>query len=274
MKKAILLFLIALTTQTFGQPITSISTLHANKSDYFNQGFFVTVTVANLYSGTKWYVYDATDTIKCDFKNVTMPTSGQLITIVALGIDYGNIELEARYYYPAGNTPNLHTTIADIISNPVHGQVVVLNGAVTGILSGSNDDYYFEDNTGTIEADWELLMKVPDYWKQVELWGVVDNSGSYVDVNVWAWYAPSSQAIPENELDISLYPNPATSFIHVPETVNYTHAAVFDMTGRKWLGFTNTGSTMDVSKLQSGYYILLLYHGSELILREKFVVSR
>ena len=274
MKKALLLIAIAFSSLAFSQPITNISTIKANKLNYFNQGFFVNVTVHAIYNGSKWFVYDATDTVLCDFANVTSPSAGQQITIVALGIDNGNIELEARYYYPSTNPPNLHTTIADIISDPVHGQVVVLNGSVTGILSGSNDDYYFEDNTGTIEADWEILMNVPDYWKPVELWGVVDNSGSYVDINVWAWYPLSSQSIAEEIRDYAVYPNPANAIIHLPDRAFYTHVEVYDITGRKLIQSFPEQQSLDVTSLQCGHYILLMFDDDSIIHRVSFTIGR
>lgn len=68
---------------------------------------------------------------------------------------------------------------------------------------------------------------------------------------------PITTAIePPSDVTISLYPNPATEMVHIFGMSEDSHAAVFDINGRRICDIDGSHTTMDVSGWVSGTYLI------------------
>lgn len=70
----------------------------------------------------------------------------------------------------------------------------------------------------------------------------------------------------QNESDITIYPNPATSSITIKGMDKNTTAVVMDLNGKRMMETTST--ELDITTLPKGIYSLLLTSGKQLIIRK------
>tara|TARA_Y100001958_G_C21210285_1_gene536076 strand:+ start:394 stop:1335 length:942 start_codon:yes stop_codon:yes gene_type:complete len=105
----------------------------------------------------------------------------------------------------------------------------------------SDEPYYFSDGCPLIES-----------YKPV--WGT----------------CPTASVNDQNQLFISIYPNPTTSIINIEQ--DFTTAKVYDISGRELL--KSTSKTIDLSELPSSIYLLRLYDNSNRVLGTSKVVKQ
>jgi len=272
MKKIYFLSLLAFCLSSYGQPITNISTINSHTANYLNQGFFLQATVDSALQNSKWLVTDGTGSIRCNFSNVSSPTLGQNITIVGTGTSDGGFEVLVNFYYNPANPPNIGTVISTLHSNPQNAKPVKIDGEITGLFSGSLDDYYLEDASGVIKADWDILMNVPDFFVPITVWGITDyDPNSYIDVDVWAWYYAGVQGLEEFDISKFINPNPISSFLKIDLPENITSLVIYDMLGKAVITTTGNEELIDVSALSKGLYVISIYSDKLLVGETKLI---
>ena len=85
---------------------------------------------------------------------------------------------------------------------------------------------------------------------------------------VWGT-CPTASVDEENQLLISIYPNPTSSIINIEQ--NFKTAKIYDISGRELL--KSTSKTIDLSELPSSIYLLRLYDYSNKVLGTSKVVK-
>ena len=136
---------------------------------------------------------------------------------------------------------------------------------VYSIVSNSNQEQLSAEMSGKMlnltrtsreEATADLVMRAT-------------SNGLYVDFNIHVIISAVPDGIEEDEdVTISVYPNPAHNFIHVETmcTSSLQRIDLYDITGRKVLSTTET--EINVSELESGvYFIRINYVGRDTIHR-------
>ena len=67
----------------------------------------------------------------------------------------------------------------------------------------------------------------------------------------------------QNQLDISIYPNPTSDIVYINGNYSQLKVGVFDILGKQLMNKSIT-NTIDISQLEKGVYILKLSDGSKL----------
>lgn len=273
--KAILLCGWVLSLQfVVAQPISTIDSVLANPVQYDHQGMFLQVFVDSNLGPNTWMVHDTTGFIPVNFINQPTPMVGQEYLLVAQGDTTGGMHVRVNFYYAVIFPTISYTTIQDIRNNPVHKQAVILTGELTGFLSGSWDNYFFEDFSGTIQADFDPFMAAPDLWRKVELWGEVDYSNlGYLDINVWAWFYISLANIPEMDIERMFFPNPANDYVALRLPGNIDHLRVVDIHGRLMQEKRHNLNVLNVARWPSGLYLISLFDNGHLLGQTRLVVQ-
>ena len=271
MKKFTFLAALAICFSAISQPITNISVIKSHTVNYLDQGFFIQVTVDSALQNNKWMVTDATGTIRCNFANVSSPNIGQNITIVGKGVSDGGFEVLVNLYYNTSNPPNITTSISTLHANPQNDKPVLINGEITGVISGFADDYYLEDASGVIKADWGILMNIPDFFTPIVVWGITDyDPNSYIDIDVWAWYYTGIPGIEEFDLSTLVYPNPVSTTLNLNLPNEVTSLVIYTLLGQPVLESPNT-NYLDLSSLVTGEYVLALFREDLLVGQTKLI---
>ena len=71
----------------------------------------------------------------------------------------------------------------------------------------------------------------------------------------------------QNQLDISIYPNPTSDIVHIDCNYSQLKVVVYDILGKQVINKSITNS-IDISQLEKGVYILQLSDGVKLSTRK------
>ena len=178
---------------------------------------------------------------------------------------------------PQDEPPYIVNPVEDIVFDDFPQSIQVnLDGVATdpdndddqivySIVSNSNQEQLSAEMSGKMlnltrtsreEATADLVMRAT-------------SNGLYVDFNIHVIISAVPDGIEEDEdVTISVYPNPAHNFIHVETmcTSSLQRIDLYDITGRKVLSTTET--EINVSELESGvYFIRINYVGRDTIHR-------
>ena len=126
--------------------------------------------------------------------------------------------------------------IADIVSNPLDWPVLLSLSNVQRDFVKGQIGYLWSEHAFTTEfMHYEIrFLKNPC--------NTVGSIGESID----------------NELFVSLYPNPASSFVAIPNTIE--RLRLFDLSGQLMLDkYTNGQNQLDISGLANGSYFVEMY---------------
>ena len=79
---------------------------------------------------------------------------------------------------------------------------------------------------------------------------------------VWGT-CPTASVDDQNQLDISIYPNPTSDTVYIDGNYTQLKAVVYDVLGKQVMNKSITNS-IDISQLEKGVYILQLFDGAKL----------
>jgi len=79
---------------------------------------------------------------------------------------------------------------------------------------------------------------------------------------VWGT-CPTARVDDQNQLDISIYPNPTSDIVYIDGNYTQLKAVVYDILGKQVMNKSITNS-IDISQLEKGVYILQLSDGVKL----------
>ena len=79
---------------------------------------------------------------------------------------------------------------------------------------------------------------------------------------VWGT-CPTASVDDQNQLDISIYPNPTSDIVYIDGNYTQLEAVVYDILGKQVMNKSITNS-IDISQLEKGVYILQLFDGAKL----------
>ncbi len=163
---------------------------------------------------------DNTGTINMDFQEGYTPLLQEQIFVLGfLDFDDGTWEIDVSYWWNSSNPPPVivpdPTTIAAVLAAYPNnrGEAVLLTGQNTSQVAGENDEYVFDDNTGTIVADFQEGTPHPPLNTTYVLIGIVEDENGSAEIDVWAWDFPSSVeniggTLPNTFELAQNYPNP------------------------------------------------------------------
>ncbi|MCF6280564.1 MAG: T9SS type A sorting domain-containing protein [Flavobacteriaceae bacterium] len=100
--------------------------------------------------------------------------------------------------------------------------------------------------------------------------GTVTNPG-WQSFTIQSSSTLSTEVFAEN--DFSIFPNPATNTVTIrtPEYINITKVEVFDVSGKKMQLLELINNTINVSKLQSGFYFMAITTGQNTVIKKMIV---
>jgi polyhydroxybutyrate depolymerase len=173
-------------------------------------------------------------------------------TVAYSGNSYGNdAEALVNYWVNFNNcdTPAIHSTFPDIATDNI---TVDLYKYINGNL---NSEVWFFKANGANHV-W-LVPAINDISYTIEIW------------NFFKRFHHTTLDIENSKLpNLSVYPNPATDILQVNGFNNTDHGliSILDVSGRVVMQkcFENGFTTLNVSKLQSGAYILQLNDGNSI----------
>ena len=180
-------------------------------------------------------------------QDITYPsTLNKDITIYAqLNIWFGGVNVNAHYWYYDDSPPSyVFDKKANEINSGMNNLPVVVVGKLIGQTSGGDSDQYdFQDDTGTIIADWDDDWSNPTQNTTMTIYGLVDWYNQVLDIDVKSYVMGTARAIE----DISMgqvpgkfelqqnYPNPfnPTTNIHFSISKNsHVKLQVYTITGQ------------------------------------------
>ena len=89
-----------------------------------------------------------------------------------------------------------------------------------------------------------------------------DSPLSETNKPVWGT-CPTASVDDQNQLDISIYPNPSLDIVYIDGNYSQLKAVVYDILGKQVINKSITNS-IDISQLEKGVYILQLSDGAKL----------
>jgi len=90
----------------------------------------------------------------------------------------------------------------------------------------------------------------------------IDSSLTEDNMPVWGT-CPTASVDDQNQLDISIYPNPSSDTVYIDGNYSQLKAVVYDIVGKQVIKESIT-NTIDISQLEKGVYILQLSDGVKL----------
>ena len=92
----------------------------------------------------------------------------------------------------------------------------------------------------------------------------IGNESQLVQSNKPVWgTCPTASVDDQNQLDISIYPNPTSDIVYIEGNYSQLKAVVYDILGKQVMKESITNS-IDISQLDKGVYILQLSDGAKL----------
>lgn len=178
--------------------------------------------------------------------------------------------------YWNNTTPNNWITINTVgTASNINGigarvEIHTDNGVqIRDVRSGEGFEYMSTLNTHFGIGTETSINNIIIYWPS----GIVDNVPN-PDINTTRTVVEGETLSLENSFvnDLVIYPNPTKDILNINSTDNLNDAiyTVFDINGRRVLNSKLTTSTIDVSQLASGNYILRLIVGNK-IKSQKFI---
>jgi uncharacterized protein YdeI (BOF family) len=178
----------------------TVATINANPGSYRGQRVSLTGICSN-YAGDSdelWFTDDGgASQIVLDFDDGNVAPIGKEITVTGVvENDDGRWEIDVKSWQLTGSTilpptPSM-VTVSSIRNDPgrYNGTVVTLDGKLTSKLDDDDDeDYLFDDNTGSIKADFPSGT-APAIGTAVLITGRVeyeaDDNELEIDVSSWA----------------------------------------------------------------------------------------
>ena len=223
----------------------------------------------------------ASDTSILPGPTFTYPDTGKYLVHLRVGFtENSNTCLDTAtawvYVYPTfttGFTESVPCTDSEVVFN---NQTVSTSGPVTSIL------WNFGDNTtSTVSSPTHSFATAGNYFVTLTEQNSVGCSATIVNmINV----SSCVSSVPDiaDEMNISLYPNPAKDLTHlhynIPASARLIQLAVYDQLGQLLMNKVlplNTGSfVVDVRDMANGVYnYCLLVNGQE-VMHDKFLVLK
>lgn len=198
------------------------------------------------------------------------------------GSSYGDLNHDGfidsfsfNIYMNDGNANNWVTiNTVGTVSN-IHGigarvEVHTADGVrIRDVRSGEGFRYMSTLNTHIGLGSQTAIDNIIIYWPS----GIVD---TYVNPNIneiHTYVEGETLGLPDTELaDLKIYPNPVGNQLNMETSVDLTDriATVFDISGKRVLNSKLTSNSLNVSKLQSGVYLLQLETEGK-VMTKKFI---
>lgn len=161
-------------------------------------------------------------------------------------------------YFAGAGLPEVVSTGVNTLFSDVDGDLIL------------NADYSLDPCSPGVNAGDDLLLAADDTLDiagNPRLFGVVD-LGAYEAQAICFGSRETNQDFTANTVDI--YPNPANEVVNVRTDLENVTVTISDILGRAVIVSTNE-TTIDVSQLVKGTYILQVYQGDELMGTEKLM---
>ena len=115
-------------------------------------------------------------------------------------------------------------------------------------------------------------MKHTSFNQDISSWCVINIASEPTDFStdsplsetnkpVWGT-CPTASVDDQNQLDISIYPNPSSDIVYIDGNYTQLKAVVYDILGKQVMKESITNS-IDISQLEKGVYILQLSDGAK-----------
>lgn len=153
--------------------------------------------------------------------------------------------------------------------------------ATVNLVDEANYNYRLNSNSTAINMG-ESLTSVNGYsltptksYKHPLQFETRTNSG-VIDVGAYEFNSSlsSQQTEPNNEVEVSIYPNPVSDYLLINNSTEINRVAVFDLTGKVLNDTSIIANKLDVSNLSEGIFIFSFYKDDNLLSSKKIVVLR
>lgn len=224
-----------------------------------------------------------------NFTNVTVPvpTAVDNVSVLEITSDYnGTSEVTGIFFPgetvitytatdPSGNTATCSTTVTVVVlpdnvapeitcpeditvtvTSPDTSADIVIDAPTVsdnvGVSTLTNNFNQTEDASGTYPSGTTVVEYV-----------VTDEAGNQTTCSFSVTVEVVQSVADRDELEINVYPNPAQDFITISSSQKVDRIRIFDITGKVVSDKKNpqSTSTLDVSMLSKGIYIIELKHG-------------
>jgi uncharacterized repeat protein (TIGR01451 family) len=158
----------------------------------------------------------------------------------------------------------------------------------TVITNGSDIEFIFENinlpdvNTDPVGSNGHIAYRIK-LINSIGLGDVINNNANIffdfnaaVETNTVQTTIVQNLSVSDQSLnDVALYPNPAKDVIYFNSKSQITKVKVYNMLGQLKLNSLNENgqNSLDVSKLNSGVYFVLLENGNEQVLTKKVLIN-
>ena len=124
-------------------------------------------------------------------------------------------------------------------------------------ISGNNIEWYADEPLTQQLPLSTLLADGVTYYATS-----VTNGNKSIPLAVTARLAAGTDSV--NKIMVRLYPNPVTSTVTLTSQSTIEHIELYSLTGQKVISVSpnSTTSTIDISKLQTGFYLVKTYSGT------------
>jgi hypothetical protein len=224
-----------------------------------------------------------------NFTTVTIPvpSASDNVSVFEITSDYnGTAEVSGIFFPgetvvtytatdPSGNTATCSTTVTIVVlpdniapeitcpdditvtvtSPDTNADVVIDAPSVSdnvGVVTISNSFNQSQDASGTYPAGTTLVEYV-----------ATDAAGNQTTCSFSVTVEVVQSVVDQDVLEIAVYPNPAQDFITISSSQKVERMRIFDITGKVVADKKNpqSTSTLDISMLSKGIYIIELKHG-------------
>ncbi len=222
---------------------------------------------------------DNSGSIAIDFESGNKP--GLTEEVIVLGtVDYedNTKEIDVYYWYPVGGTPpapseDIAWTVQEANAAP-NGTYAIVPGAVSSWTNMNDGEGIYEDESASINIDFEDGVPNPNLSEQIYVLGIIDTENNTKEIEAYGWVEYSGVGLTEqNRSDLRIYPNPVSNYLYVDYEGSLTDISIIDLTGRTVLQEKSLSkSRIDVSGLPKGIYILSILRNNQIMTTKKVSV--
>lgn len=210
-----------------------------------------------VYNGSTLKLYNGTTEVG------SVPAFGTVPSAPTGTLEIGRIVYQAFNWYHKGYIDEV--SVWNKALQPADMSAIVSNaGEIATPASEANLKLYYKFNQGVAYGDNAGIMTLTDTMGAAN--GLLSGFALTGSSSNWGGQPLSNAQFDENHL--AVFPNPAHDFISVGGVPELTSVEIYDTAGRN-VGkqIFEPGSVIDISKLSSGIYLLVLNHTN----RMKFI---